>query len=333
MRPSTLTEERIVHSYRKRAFLIGSLAAAACHRAFAQPAGAALMLTVPFPAGGAGDISVRIVSQRLQERFGLTSVVENRPGANGMIGVQHIIRSKPDGNSLVMATPGMLSIAPFLNKAITFDVQRDLTPISGLTVQPLFLAVSASAGLRSVRELLALGKRGAKVSYGSSGIGAMSHLLGSMLSKAGGGTFVHVPYKGGAPLLTGLIGGDIQFAFLAASDAVRYDKEGRVALLGVTGKERSPLAPQVPTMWEAGIDGIEHQLWLGLLGPAGIPKETVARLQRQIHEILAEPQTREKFAQQSMLPWPVGSDAFAATLRSEADSYRRIIEESGLKAE
>ncbi len=293
-----------------------------------------IMVTVPFPAGGAGDATVRIVGQRMQEKFGQNMVVENRPGANGGIGTKYVIKAKPDGRTLVLATPGQISIAPLLNASVGFEASKDLTPITGLTLQPLFLAVPSSLPVKNLRELLQLEKTSSqKVSFGSSGNGAMSHLLGTIISTAGGGTFVHIPYSGGAPLLNAILSGDIQFAFLAAADAVRFGRSGKVKLLGVTGTSRSPFMPEIATFRELGLEGLEYQFWLGLLGPAELPGAVIDQIQRQVHEVLAEPETRNKLEQLSMVVWPATADQFAATLKGEALSYPKVIKESGLKSE
>ena len=204
----------------------------------------------------------------------------------------------------------------------------------GLTVQPLFLAIPASLPVGNVRDLVQLEKTtNIKVSFGSSGNGAMSHLLGTLIKGAGGGTFVHVPYNGGAPLLNALLAGDVQFAFVAAADAVRYGKSGKIKLLAVTGSTRWPQMPDIATFKELGYEGLGYTFWLGLLGPAGMPRPVLEQLQSEITEILTEPDTRARIEQLSMLPWPVTAEQFSATIRSELASYPSAIKASGLKAE
>jgi len=250
-------------------------------------------MVVPVAAGGGVDVLARMIAQRLSERLGQQFVVENRPGAAGVIGTKAVIAAAPDGYTLLY-TPSSLALAVVVNKTPPYDVTKDLTPIIDVAVSPYALAVHAAVPAGSVAELVAYAKQApAALSYGSAGIGSASHLAAELFKSMAGIEMTHVPNKGMNPALIDLLGGQVQVLF-ASVPALQAERSDRIRLLAMAEARRSALMPQLPTIAETALPGFEVGNWAGLLGPAGLERAIIDKLQSEIAGILASGEVRER---------------------------------------
>ncbi|MDO8279849.1 MAG: tripartite tricarboxylate transporter substrate binding protein [Burkholderiaceae bacterium] len=284
-------------------------------------------MIMPWPAGGGGDIQTRLITQRLAENIGQPVVVENRAGANGIIGTKAAIAAAPDGYTLVFAVNGTLTLGPALYKDVGVNAETDLMPVSGLSAQRIFLAVPTNSPLRTIRDLVDAGKASDKVSYGSSGNGALSHICGAQLANITGAKFTHVPYKSASHAVQAMLAGDLQFAFLIGGDLATQVKAGRLRALAVTGEPRAALMPDVPTMKEAGVSGwLPDMVWFAVFAPAATPPALVDIMHRQIARVLGEPAIKERLNTQFLAdPWPIGSKELGNIVRSEKANFQAAI--------
>jgi tripartite-type tricarboxylate transporter receptor subunit TctC len=310
-------------------------AALAAAPAAAQPYPAKpVRIVAPFPAGGGLDITARAIAQKLGEIWSQSVVVENRPGASGMIGAESVVRSPKDGYTLLMCSPAEVALNPALYSKMAYDPFRDLAPATLVAVYPNVIAVHSSVPVKSVRELVALSKRIPEgLAFGSSGTGSTQHLAGEWLRRNAGFNILHVPYKGAAPATTDLVGGQIPLAILGMAPLVPHMKSGRIRGLAVTTAQRSSIAPDIPTLAEAGVQGFESSQWFGLLAPAGTPPEVIAKIQSDVRRALASPDIRERFASLGGEPASSTPEEFTRFLRAENEKYAKIIREAGIRAE
>ena len=289
-------------------------------------------ILVPFPPGGPSDYAARIVGQKLTEFIGQTVVADNRPGAGGMLATEMGARAAPDGYVLLIANTGTFAVLPHLQSKIPFDPLRDFTPISNLIAGPAFLLIHPSVPAQNLRELIALAKRNpGQITHGSAGIGQSSHMNGELLKQLAGIDFLQVQYKGSGPIMPELIGGQLMMHFSTAVDNLQFVKAGRVRAIAVTGKERLPVVPDVPTMAEAGLPGFESLNWNGIVGPAGLPRDIVNRLNREIVRVLATPDVREKIMAQGNYVIGDTPEQFASFIRSESDKWGRVVKQANIK--
>jgi len=310
--------------------LLGVFAATA----FAQPTGKPLRIVVPFPPGGPSDYAARVVSQKLPEFLGQPVVVDNRPGANGTLGAEFVARSAPDGTTLCIANVGMITILPHLQAKMPYDTFKDFTPVVNLIGGPSFLLVHPSIPVKNVKELIALAKkRPGELSYASAGLGQISHMNGELMKLLAGINVLHVPYKGTGPIMPELIGGQVSFTFSTSIDTLNFAKAGRVNLLAVTGKERLPMLPDTPTMEQAGLPGFESLNWNGLVAPANLPRDTLARLNREIVRAINAPDVKEKIIAQGNFVIGDTPEQFAAYIRTEYDKWGRVVKQANIKLE
>lgn len=253
-----------------------------------------IRLIVPYVPGGASDLVSRLIAERLSVAFGQQVVADNRPGATGTIALDTLAKSAPDGYTL--ATVGdTATILPFIYRKLTWDPRTSFAPVTLMSIQPLVLAVHASVPAPTATEFIALAR--AKLVFfvfGSSGTGNSQHLAGELFKKAAGIDMTHVPYKGGGQAIIDLVGGQIPVAVLGSSTVIPFHRAGKVRILAVTAKKRSPAVPEVPTLAETGVPGIDVSQWLSLGAPARTPLYIVARLNAEVARILAAPATREK---------------------------------------
>ena len=268
---------------RRRHLLIAGLAAPSLARAQAGTAAAwvpsrPVRFVVPFPAGGATDVAARILAERLTETLGQPVVVENRTGSSGNIGTENVVRSAPDGHSLLMGTSGALTVNPLLFPNLGFDPAKDLAPVSLAFTTDNALVVNPNMPAKTVAEFLALARsRPGAFSYGSAGAGSSTHMAAELFRLAAGIQVLHVPYRGSAPALNDTVAGNVQFMVDQLASCIGQVQAGRVRALAVTGPRRSPLLPDVPTMAEAGLPGAENTSWGAVLVPAGTPGAGVRR--------------------------------------------------------
>ena len=299
--------------------------------ALAQPAERPVRLVIAFPPGGSTDILGRLIAPRMSEILGVTVTPENRSGASGAVGADHVAQSPPDGATLLLDSGGQ-SVNPFLLRGLSFDYLRDLAPVTLLATLPLLLVVRAEFGAASLPELLArLREDPAQARYGSVGVGARTHLAMAALLRRAGIAGEHVPYRGGADQIAGLLRGDVPMGFTSIALAAPLLREGRIRALAVSSAARSPAYPDLPTVAEQGFGGFAIGDWLGLLVPAGTPGATVARLGAAAADAVNQPALRPRLAALGLQPAAEGPAAFARFLAAERAEMEALIRGEGIR--
>ena len=292
-----------------------------------------IRLVAPFAPAGTIDVLARAIGQRLTEAWGQPVVVENRPGAGGNIGTESVAKSAADGYTMLLISVGFAS-NPALYSKLPFDPIKDFAPVTLVATTQNVLIVHPSVPARSARELIQLAKsRPGQLNFGSSGTGTSQHLAGELFKSMAGVQMQHVPYRGSAPALTALIGGEVSLMFNNLLTALPHVKAGRLRALAVTSAERSPAAPEIPTMAESGLPGYDVSTWYGLLVPAGTPKEIVARLNAEVVRILNLPELKERLRSQGADVIPSTPDQFAAHIRQEMVKWAQVVRQSGARAD
>jgi len=287
---------------------------------------------VGFPPGGGTDIMARLLAPKLSEAFGQQYVVENRPGATTNIASDMVAKSAPDGYTLLFTTSA-LAINMSLYKNLTFDALRDFAPVSVFAESPNLLVAHSSAGA-NVKELLAQARaRPGAMNYSSAGAGTSQHLAGELFKSRTGAQIVHIPYKGTAASLTAVIAGEVQFSFANVPAILGHVKNGRIRALAVLAPKRSDLMPDVPTMEEAGVAGVEVPVWYALLAPAATPREIVRALHDATARAARSPELRQKLIEQGTEPVGNSPEEFSAMLKAEVVRWAEVVRSSGAKAE
>ena len=289
-------------------------------------------IIVGLAPGGTTDVFTRTLAQRLTEAWGQTVIVENRPGASGMIGAEAVAKSAPDGYTLLVSPQTSLAVAPALYGKAPYDTVKDFAPVSLLGSTPLVMIVHPSFPARTFKEFIELAKK-RPLTFGSGGVGSSPHMTGELISAALGVKMTHVPYKGENPAIADTIGGQIPIMFGNLPVALPHVRSGKVLALATTTAKRSPLAPEIPTMSEGGIKDFEMATWYGMLAPAGTPPELVAKIQRDAARVLTDAATRERLTNMGVDLVLNTPDEFKAYLASEIARYTQIIKSAGLKAE
>jgi tripartite-type tricarboxylate transporter receptor subunit TctC len=316
-----------------RALVAAILAVVACLVAAQGYPAKPVRIIVPFPPGGGTDILGRYLGLRLSETLGQQVLVDNRGGANGTLGLELASKAPPDGYTLAIGQTGNLTISPSLVK-VGYDPARDFAPITLLVSSPLVITIHPSLPVRSLKELVALAKkRPGELSYASSGSGSPGHLSVEMLKKMAGIDMVHIPYKGAAPGFTDLVAGHVQLYFTSMLSAQQFVKSGRVRVLASGGAKRSPSAPDLPTVAESGYPGFDAANWWGLLGPVGMAREIVARVNAEMLKIMKTPDARSRMAAMDTDIVAGTPEQFAAYIASETLKWGRIIRESGARVD
>lgn len=291
-------------------------------------------LVVPFPPGGPLDVIGRLIAQRLGDRWGQNVVVENKPGAGGNIGADFVAKAPPDGYTVVMGALSTHAVNPSLYSKMPYDAQRDFAPITRVAITPNVLVVNPSLPVNSVKELIAYAKaHPGQLSFGSGSTGSAGHLAGELFKVDAGIDMVHVPYKGAAPAMQALLAGDTQLMFDNLANAMAQVKAGTLRALAVTTAERSKLAPELPTMAEAGVAGFDISTWFGLFAPAGTPTEIIGKWNADVVRILDSPEMRERLIAQGAEAAPDSPADFARFVASELAKYARIVKASGAKVD
>ena len=286
-----------------------------------------------FAPGGGNDVICRLVAQQLTERLKQQVIVENRVGANGIVGTEAAARSAPDGYTFTLIPSGHTVNASMYRK-LPFDSIRDFTPITLAGAGPLVLAVHPSLPAKNVKELIAVAKaRPGQLTYVSSGVGASGHLAGALFDSMTGTKMVHVPYKGMSLAVSDLMGGQVSMTFGTSLSVIPHVRTGRLRALATTGAQRSPALPDLPTVAESGLPGYEASLWYGFVGPARMPPEIVQRLNTEIAAILALPDTREKLASQGVDARSTTPEEFARILTADVARWAKVVQKLGLQAE
>ena len=319
----------------KAAVLAASLVAITASTAGAQTYPTKpIRMIVPFPAAGATDILARVVSQKLSESVKQQVVVDNRAGAGGTIGSRIAADAPADGYTIVMGTTSTHAIGPSLYVKRPYDALKDFTAITGIATSPTVLMVASSVQANSVKELIALAKaKPGQLNFGSSGIGTQFHLSGELLKLLTGIDMVHVPYKGTALVYPDMFTGQIAVLFDVPIAALPFIKAGRVKALGVSGRKRAAVLPDVPTIAEAGVPGYEADLWFGLWAPPGLSRDTVKYLHGEVVKVLNAPDTKRRFADLGAEPLGNTPEAFSAFLKNEIVKWEKVVKASGARAD
>ncbi len=318
---------------RRRQALIALATAAALPPAFAQQAypSRPVRIVVPFAPGGTTDHVSRLVGQELAKLWNQSVVVENKPGGGTIIGVDNVAKAAPDGHSLVTVT-GSFTVNQSLVAKLPYDSQRDLRAVAMLAKSDHVLVVNPSVSAADLKQFIALVKANpGKYSFASFGNGTSAHLAGETLNMLAGIDLVHVPYKGQAPALADVMGGQVHAIFANLPEVLPQIRAGRVKALGLAAAERSSLAPDIATLAEQGLPDLLSSSWSGLLAPAGTPNQIVTRINTDVNAVLAQPAMRESFVKSGIAPMPGTPESFAAFLRDEAARYATVIKKAGIK--
>ncbi len=286
-----------------------------------------------FPPGGGNDTFCRTVAQKLTENLKQQVIVENRPGANGIIGTEAAARSAPDGYTITLIPSGH-AVNASLYRKLPFDSVKDFTLITLAGSSPLLLAVHPSLPAKSVREFVALAKaRPGQLSYGTAGVGSSGHLAGALFETMTGTTLVHIPYKGMSLATSDLIGGQVSASFGPSLSVLPHVRSARLRALATTGAQRSTALADIPTVAESGVPGYEASLWYGFVGPARMPAEIVQRLNTEIAAALGAPEVRERLASQGVDARSSTADEFARVLASDLERWAKVVQRLGLRSE
>ncbi len=280
---------------------------------------------LPFQPGGIVDFAGRVLGQKLGEILGQPVIPENRPGAGGIVGVDYVAHSAPDGYNIVLIDPGIVA-NPSLQQKMPYDVFKDLVTVSIINSSPEVLVVAPQLGIKTYAELVAYGKANpGKLNYGTAGVGTTPHLAAEMWKARTGIEATHVPYKGIGPSYVDLMSGKIQMEFSSIAGALPFTSKGNVIALATTGAKRPAVYPDIPTMEEAGLAGFEIDLWLGVYGPAKMPPDVLEKLNRGIAKALADEDLKKAFAKFGLTPRGTSVDEGAAFTRSEYDKWKKVI--------
>ena len=285
-------------------------------------------IVVPFPAGGTTDVVARILGQRLQEAWGQTVIVENKTGAGGNIGAVEVAKATNDGYTLLMASGSIVTVNPHIYAKMPFDAAKDFAPITNVAQGPMVIVVGPNVAAKNITELIALAKaKPGVLNFGSAGIGSQVHMAGENFLHTAGIDLKHVPYKGESLALTDVAGGSVEMVPGNLAAMLPFIKAGKVRALGVTGAERSPAAPDIPTVGESGLPGFVNVGWFGLLAPAGTAKDIIDKVQRDSAAILATDDTRQRLLAVGMTPVANNPAQFADAIRAESATWAKVVRE------
>ena len=292
-----------------------------------------IRIVVPYPPGGFNDTLGRTLAAKFQESWGQPAVVENKPGGNTVIGTEYVAKAAPDGYTLlVVAFP--FSVVPSLYKTLPYDTLKDFSPVILAATSPNLLVVNPQLPAKSVSELIALAKsQPGKLSYASTGNGSSNHISMELFKSMAGVDITHIPYKGSAPAVTDLLGGQVMLMFDNVPNVLPQVKAGRLRALAVSGSKRTSLAPEIPTVAEAGVTGYDLMVWFGLVAPAGTPREIVQKLNAEVVRILAMPDVRERFLAQGVEPVGGTPEQFGEHIRAQMAKWAKVVQDAGVKPE
>jgi len=293
-----------------------------------------IRMVVPFAPGGSNDVIARIVGQKLSEAEGVSVVIDNRPGAGGVVGTDSVAKAAPDGYTLMIGATSTMAVNPGLFAKMPFDTLKDLAPITQIAAGPFVLAVTASLPAKNVAELISLAKaKPGQLNFGSSGNGTSLHLTAELFNSMAKVSIVHVPYKGAGPALTDLISGQIHIIFSDMAALVPYIKAGQIRSLAVTSAKRFAVLQDLPTVQEAGVPGYVATSWYGVLGPSGIHRDIVMKLNGDLARIVYSPEMKEKFAGLGIEPVTGTPEEFGVYIRREIEKWSSVIKSSGAKVD
>jgi tripartite-type tricarboxylate transporter receptor subunit TctC len=289
-----------------------------------------IRIIVPFPAGGTSDILTRLIGAEITKSWGQQVLSDNRPGANGNIGVELLVRSAPDGYTLVLMDVGNLTISPSVFRKLPFDIIRDMAPVSMVSYSSHLLSAHPAVPARSVKELIALAKKQpGKLNY-STGLGGAPHFAGMLFAQRAGIQWTYVPGKGGTQSMLTVITGECDVLFLGMLQSLHHARSGKVKALAVSSDKRDPALPEVPTVSETpGLEGFVTGSWQGVLAPARTPPEVVARLNAEMNRIIQLPDIREKLTSQGTTPLPMSPPEFGKWLSEQKDRWAKLVKDTG----
>ena len=288
-----------------------------------------IRLVVPYAAGGGADSVARVIAKRVGETIGQPIVIENRGGAGSIIGTELVNKSAPDGYTLLMGQSGPISINPAVYKSLPYDPLKDFAPVAMTTSYPYIMVVSPALGVKTVGEFVALAKsKPGELNFGTTGVGAANHLVTELFDSRAGIRMTHIPYRGTALAVTDLLAGHVQVVFSDPITALPQINAGALLALAVTSKERSPVAPDVPTIAESGYPGFDAIAWHGILAPAGTPSAIVNKLNAEIVAALKDPETRELLEKQAMQTVGSSPEAFASFIRQDIAIWKQVAEQA-----
>lgn len=293
-----------------------------------------IQLVVPFPPGGAGDVLGRIIAKRLGQELNQTVIVENRAGAGTILGAQYVAKAAPDGYTLLISSGTTFTVNPAVYDKLPYDPAKDFQPVGMVGRAALIIVANANEPYADVKGLVAAAnKAGDKFSYGSFGIGTVSHFAGEMFQEAAGTRMTHIPYKGSSPAMTDLIGGQIPILFDTVVAALPQIKSGKIKPIAVTTAQRSSFLPDVPTVAEAGYADVAMDTWIGIFTPRGAPPEVVSKLDRALAAALADKDTRTQLQATGFEPTPMDAAGVAAVIAQETPRFAQIAKRAGIKAQ
>ena len=293
-----------------------------------------IRLIVPFPAGGGVDYIGRIVGKGLSERLGQQVLVDNRPGANAIVGLEVLKAAPPDGYTIAAASAGPLAVNPFIYAKLPHDTVRDFTYIANMCSFPLLLVSHPSLPVKNVKELIALARaKPNEIAYSSPGAGNTGHLAAALFDSMAKVKTVHVPYKGTAPAVIAVLSGETMLTWSSIPAILPHVRSGRVRALGVGNAKRIPSLPDFPTIAEAGVPGFESYAWGGMIGPANMPREIVLRLSKEIIATLSQKDVIDRMLSEGTVPTPSGPDEFLAYMKTELKKWGEVVRLAGIKAE
>ena len=291
-------------------------------------------LIVPFPPGGGVDFIGRIVGQKLSERLGQQVAVDNRSGANGIVGLEVLKGAPPDGYTIAAASAGPLTVNPFIYKKLPYDTLKDFTHIANMVNFPLLLVAHPSLPVKNVKELIALARaQPGQVIYSSPGTGNSGHLAAELFNSMARTKILHVPYKGTAPAVLAVLSGEAQLTYSSIPTILPHVKSGRVRALGIGNAQRIPSLPEFPTIAEMGVPGYEAYAWGGMIGPANMPPQIVQRLSKEINAVLRQKDVTDRMYAEGTVPTPSGPDEFTAYIRSELKKWGAVVKLADIKPE
>ncbi len=316
-----------------RAALAGMLAATALGAAAQAPfpTQKPITLVVPFAPGGGNDILARLIAPKMGQLLGQTIVIENKPGAGGNLGADYVAHAAPDGYTLVIAS-SQVTMNPFLGTKIPFNIERDFEPVGRIASVPIMLVANPNQPFRTLQDFIQYTRTNpGKLSYSSPGNGTPQHLAGEVFAKLNKTELLHVPYRGTGPSITDLMGGQVQISFATFASAIQYVRAGKLRALGIAGKKRTALMPDLPTFAETGMAGYDAELWYSLLAPARTPKPVVDKINAALVAALKSPDVAEQMGKQGFEPQASSPAELKAYIGKEMARWQRLIQDNGIK--
>lgn len=293
-----------------------------------------IRMIVPFPPGGGNDVIARIVAQKLGERLKQSVIVDNRAGANGIVGLQAVLQAAPDGYTLGIAAAGPMAVNPSIYEKLPYDPVKDFEPITNMVIYPLLLVVHPSVPAKNMQELLALAKaKPGTLNFASPGVGNSGHLAGELLNSLAHINTVHVPYKGQGPAVADLLAGQVQMLFSSIPSVLPMVQQGKLRALGIGSAERLSSLPDIPTIAESGVPGYEAYSWIGIVAPRHTPKPIIDKLNQEISSILKQPDVAKELLDQGAVPVGDTPEHFAQYIKDEIVKWGAVVKSANIKAE